>query len=156
MNNSGCQAGIFRCLLLMLISMLVAGSVLADSVDVPGDVLPVIEDSSENGASDDEVTEDLKPEEVTKTAVLRVKVYQKSEDDKPIKDAEVKVIYDEMNEFKETTNKAGVAVLLNLPYGKADINVISSGMLLGREEVLLDEPEKTRTFHLEPYPMAKE
>jgi len=160
MNNRSHRAEIPHCLLLMLISMLMAGAVLADSVDTSDDALPPTEEEVKNipksdAADDNKNAEDSKPETAAKT-VLRVTVYQKSEEDKPIENARVMVTYDEITEFERKTDKAGVAVLPNLPYGQADIDVTSSGMLSGREVLLLDKPETTLTFHLKLRPIAKE
>ena len=103
----------------------------------------------------EEVVKDTKQEEEKKTAILRVNVMQFGGDNLPIKDARVIVTYDNAKDFERKTDEAGVALLNDLPYGRVDVDVTSSGRRSGGGALVLEKPEETLTFHLEPRSMAE-
>lgn len=116
-------------------------------------------DTIEDGETEAEVVEevvmDARSEEVQKTAVLRVIVVQMGEDNQPIKDARVIVTYNNAKEFGRKTDSAGVALLTDLPYGKVDVDVTSSGRHSDGRALVLEKPEETLTFILKHRDLAK-
>lgn len=102
----------------------------------------------------EEVVKDAEQEE-KKTAILRVNVMQFGGDNLPIKDARVIVTYDNAKVFERKTDEAGVALLDDLPYGRVDVDVTSSGRRSGGGALVLEKPEETLTFHLEPRSLAE-
>jgi len=116
-------------------------------------------DTIKDGEMKTEVVEeavmDTGSDEVQKTAVLRVIVVQKGENNQPIKDARVIVTYDNTKEFGRKTDSAGVALLTDLPYGKVDVDVTSSGRHSDGRALVLEKPDETLTFILKHRDLAK-
>ena len=85
-----------------------------------------------------------------KTSVLRITVKQNGMNGLPIKNARVMVTHDTGKEYVVQTDEAGIAMLSDLPYGKIDVDVTSSGRKSDADTLLLDEPQETLTFQLIP------
>jgi hypothetical protein len=146
-----------------------AGNAVAEEAVTPAtgsaSTGPAADDSSksvETGAATgkddlgkDKATTESAAVEETKTTLLRVTVLQNGADNIPIKDARVIVTYEDAREFELKTDEAGVALLAGLPYGKVDVDVISSGRQSDGGTLVLDEPEKALTFRLKPRSTAQ-
>lgn len=85
-----------------------------------------------------------------KTSVLQIIVKQNGMNGLPIKNARVMVTHDTGKEYVAQTDEAGIAMLSDLPYGKIDVDVTSSGRKSDADTLLLDEPQETLTFQLSP------
>ena len=85
-----------------------------------------------------------------KTSVLRITVKQNGMNGLPIKNARVMVTHDAGKEYVVQTDEAGIVMLSDLPYGKIDVDVTSSGRKSDADTLVLDEPQETLTFQLSP------
>ena len=159
-----------HCLLCIILST--GSSVIAQEAETTGDSVSTETmteaslknnetnpDTIKDGEMKTEVVEeavmDTGSDEVQKTAVLRVIVVQKGENNQPIKDARVIVTYDNTKEFGRKTDSAGVALLTDLPYGKVDVDVTSSGRHSDGRALVLEKPDETLTFILKHRDLAK-
>ena len=84
------------------------------------------------------------------TSVLRITVKQNGMNGLPIKNARVMVTHDAGKEYVVQTDEAGIVMLSDLPYGKIDVDVTSSGRKSDADTLVLDEPQETLTFQLSP------
>jgi len=103
---------------------------------------------------DEAVKDNVKAEKETvkekKTSVLRISVKQNGMNGLPINNARVMVTHDGGKEYVFQTDETGVVMLSDLPYGKIDVDVTSSGRKSDADTLLLDEPQETLTFQLSP------
>ena len=90
-----------------------------------------------------------------KTSVLLINVRQNGMNGLPIKNARVMVTHDGGKEYVNQTDDAGIVMLSDLPYGKIDVDVTSSGRKSDADSLVLDEPQETLTFQLKPRPPAE-
>ena len=166
MSRSTRQAFIYS-LLLCLLPMYVFAehnvsteteALASETVDT--DTSTSVDDNSGNKSAEEGVAleEDNKDDLDTEkhTATLMVNVTKEGEDDFPIVGATVIVTYEDATEFERKTNASGKAMLTGLPYGKVDVDVISSGLQSGGGPFTLDDPEETLTFQLKPRPLSQQ
>ena len=111
------------------------------SMDTLDGINPPQKNDSENVATE---------EVVQSTSVLRVEVLQHGEDSRPIKNARVIITHENATEYERKTDSSGLAKLDGLPYGKIDVDVISSGRTSGGTSFVIDEPSETIKFELKP------
>ncbi len=131
---------------MLLAVLLISCSALADTPEA------AIEPSAsgDTAPAADPVAEDDK---LPVLAELHVTVTQKGDTPTQIKDAKVLITYDDGSERKGKTDKSGVVVLSDLPYGQVGVDVTSAGMQSAATEVLLDKPLVKAAFELKPRPI---
>ena len=99
---------------------------------------------------DDKRVETNSHVEMLKTSVLRISVMQSGEHAVPIKNARVIVTLGDATEYERKTDEEGIVSLSELPYGKVEVDVTSSGLQSDADTLILDEPEESLVFHLKP------
>jgi phosphatidate phosphatase APP1 len=113
------------------------------------------EETTKSGVTKDETVKDkviveIEDAKEKKTSVLRITVKQNGMNGLPIKNARVMVTHDAGKEYVVQTDEAGIVMLSDLPYGKIDVDVTSSGRKSDADTLVLDEPQETLTFQLSP------
>lgn len=103
----------------------------------------------------DKVIVEIEDAKEKKTSVLRIAVKQNGMNGLPIKNARVMVTHDAGKEYVVQTDEAGIGMLSDLPYGKIDVDVTSSGRKSDSDTLVLDEPQETLTFQLSPRAAAE-
>ncbi len=154
MNNRSSIIFILNTACLMLAVLLVPCSVIADTDTLPAAATEpdTLESTSASGNEDSGTNE--KEDKLPVFAELRVIVTQKGKNSTPIKGAKVLITYDDGSEHKGKTDKSGLLVLSDLPYGKVDLDVTSAGMQSEATEILLDKPQvEPPPFKLKPRPI---
>ena len=107
----------------------------------------------ETSKSEEKIEEEVVKEK--KTSVLRIIVQQAGGNGLPIENARVMVTHDSGKEYGFQTNAAGEVTFSDLPYGKIDLDVTSSGRKSAAKKLVLDNPQETLTISLLPRTIAE-
>ena len=148
------------CLLCSILS--VGSDVVAQLQEETSSDLATTETAVEKSSKNDETNTDTdkeapaKSEELiekeavkeNKTSELLIVVQQDDINGLKIKNARVMVTLDTGKEYGFRTNEAGEVRFLDLPYGRIDIDVTSSGRKSAAEKLVLDNPQETLTIKL--------